>query len=184
MGLVGLLRRKRTVVAAFGLLWMGSIADVFLAVESQALHNVFRFGLMFTAGMILYMFRDRIIVSWAWIAIAALIVGTSSLLPEYRLIAAIPLAYLCIALGVMVKGPQLRLKNDLSYGFYIYAFPMQQLLATVGLTSAGLGVFMLSSILATFPLAAASWFLIERPTLRLKTASAHLTVSPASSSVK
>ncbi len=64
-----------------------------------------------------------------------------------------------IALG-RLPGP--RLAADLSYGLYIYAFPVQQLLAAHGLLS------FPAALLATLPLAIASWLLIEKPALRLK----------------
>jgi peptidoglycan/LPS O-acetylase OafA/YrhL len=60
--------------------------------------------------------------------------------------------------------PLIRLPADLSYGLYIYAFPVQQLLASHGLLSCW------TSLAATLPFAAASWFLVEAPALRLKPA--------------
>ena len=60
-------------------------------------------------------------------------------------------------------------KNDLSYGIYIYAFPVQQLVCgyTVSRNIGWLVTLVVSSVL-TFMLAALSWFLIERPALRLR----------------
>jgi peptidoglycan/LPS O-acetylase OafA/YrhL len=55
-----------------------------------------------------------------------------------------------------------KLPADLSYGLYIYAFPLQQVLAAHGMLS------LWASMAATLPFAAASWFLIEKPALRLK----------------
>ena len=56
----------------------------------------------------------------------------------------------------------------MSYGMYIYAYPTQQLLAVLGLLSMNPIVFCLSVALATLPLAAASWFLVEKPARSLK----------------
>jgi peptidoglycan/LPS O-acetylase OafA/YrhL len=58
--------------------------------------------------------------------------------------------------------PSIRLPADLSYGLYIYAFPVEQLLASHGLLS------FWTALAATLPFAAASWFLVEAPALRLK----------------
>lgn len=55
-----------------------------------------------------------------------------------------------------------KLPADLSYGLYIYAFPLQQILAANGALS------LWTSLAATLPFAAASWFLIEKPALRFK----------------
>lgn len=70
-----------------------------------------------------------------------------------------PLALPTAVLGLARPG---KLPADLSYGVYIYAFPLQQWLAIQG----HLGVF--TSILAVTPFALASWFLVEKPALRLK----------------
>ncbi|BCZ20782.1 hypothetical protein MYSE111917_15905 [Mycobacterium senriense] len=58
--------------------------------------------------------------------------------------------------------------TGLSYGVYIYAFPAQQLLAVGGLAHLQPIVLFLAAAIAALPLAAASWFLIERPSLSLK----------------
>jgi peptidoglycan/LPS O-acetylase OafA/YrhL len=58
--------------------------------------------------------------------------------------------------------------HDLSYGTYLWAVPVQQTLAFVGLNAFGLLPFTLLSILCTLPFAAASWFLVERRFLNTK----------------
>lgn len=57
---------------------------------------------------------------------------------------------------------------DFSYGIYIYAFVVQQVI--VARYGAGMHPVTLSalSVAATTPIAAASWFLVERPALALK----------------
>ena len=57
-----------------------------------------------------------------------------------------------------------KLKADLSYGIYIYAFPIQQTLAGYGQLN------LLTAVLTVLPFAAFSWFLVERPAMRLKPA--------------
>ncbi len=60
-------------------------------------------------------------------------------------------------------------KADFSYGMYIYAFPVGQMLVhffAPHLTTTTLATI---TIIATLPLAAASWYCIERPALRFKT---------------
>lgn len=55
-----------------------------------------------------------------------------------------------------------RLPADLSYGLYIYSFPLQQILAEHGRLS------LATSLAFALPCAALSWFLVEKPALRLK----------------
>jgi peptidoglycan/LPS O-acetylase OafA/YrhL len=52
--------------------------------------------------------------------------------------------------------------NDLSYGTFLWGFPVAQVLAFAGLNSLGLAPFALLSVLCTLPFAALSWFLVER----------------------
>lgn len=58
--------------------------------------------------------------------------------------------------------------NDLSYGVYVYAFPVQQLLVLAGVAELGYWATALSCVLCTLPLAWVSWRMIERPALVLK----------------
>ena len=88
--------------------------------------------------------------------------------PNYRVIAAIPLAYAIVVSGVLIHNQRLRLRTDLSYGVYIYAWPMQQLLVICGLGFQAPLPFTIVAALATLPLAALSWFQIEKRALSLK----------------
>jgi peptidoglycan/LPS O-acetylase OafA/YrhL len=77
------------------------------------------------------------------------------------------IAYAVLWLGAVLPCPGTIRKNDISYGVYIYAFPVQQLLAMAGAPRLGLAVFDVVAAIATVPLAMASWLLIERPIMRL-----------------
>ena len=59
------------------------------------------------------------------------------------------------------------MRNDLSYGTYLWAFPVQQTLAFAGLAAIPAAFLGLSAAI-TLALAAASWFLVEQPMLRRK----------------
>lgn len=88
----------------------------------------------------------------AWTAAIGL-----ALLPSPLWFLGLPLAV--VALGRMTAP---RLPADLSYGLYIYSFPLQQGLAEHGRLT------VLSSLALALPFATASWFLVEKPALRLK----------------
>jgi peptidoglycan/LPS O-acetylase OafA/YrhL len=127
-----------------------------------------RFALMFLAGALLHQYRDRIPARWSWVVICLIIVFAACLTPNYRLIAAIPFAYAILASGAMIHNKRLRLETDLSYGVYIYAWPMQQMLVVCGFAGLNPIVFSAFAAIATLPLAALSWFVIEKPALSLK----------------
>ncbi|MFT4647059.1 MAG: peptidoglycan/LPS O-acetylase OafA/YrhL [Glaciecola sp.] len=81
------------------------------------------------------------------------------------------LPYLILYLAYIPGGP-LRLFNklgDYSYGLYIYAFPVQQIVAHL---KPGVGVWEMfcTATAATLILSIASWYLLEKPMLRKKDA--------------
>ena len=81
--------------------------------------------------------------------------------------AASPLiAYALLWLSTVLPSPALVRRHDVSYGVYIYAFPVQQLLAYAGAPRLGIVGYDLLAALATLVLAALSWRLVERPVLR------------------
>jgi len=127
-----------------------------------------RFTIMFSAGAAIYLWRDVIPARWSLVGASVLVVLVSSLLPDYRIIGALPLAYAIIVSGSLLRHQRLRLRTDLSYGTYIYAFPAQQLLVIGGLSGLHPLLFFVVATAATLPLAALSWFLVERPAQSLK----------------
>jgi peptidoglycan/LPS O-acetylase OafA/YrhL len=85
----------------------------------------------------------------------------------------VPVAIPCIAYLTLFAAMRLPLRGfdrrlDLSYGLYIYAFPVQQLLALYGVGALGFAPYFLSALAIAGALAAASWFAIEKPSLSLK----------------
>jgi peptidoglycan/LPS O-acetylase OafA/YrhL len=129
---------------------------------------VARFAMMFAAGALLNQFKDVIPARWSLVGLSLAIVAAASLMPDYRVIGALPLAYAIIVSGSMIHSKYLRLRTDLSYGVYIYAFPMQQFLIVCGVGGLAPLLFFPVATLATLPLAALSWFLVEKPALSLK----------------
>jgi len=168
LGLAGLFRRRLVVPVLFVLTLVGVLATSYGPVGNFWVEHGSHFGVMFLAGTLIYQHADRIPLNRTWIIAALALLAGSAMLPDYRLVAALPIAYLMIALGALGRHPRLQVRNDFSYGTYIFAFPLQQLLATLGVASLGVPLFCLAGIAVTLPVAAASWFWIEKPALRLK----------------
>jgi hypothetical protein len=74
-----------------------------------------------------------------------------------------------LRIAALEAGLKIGATNDVSYCVYIYAFPVGQLLATAGLQKAGYLTFMLATIVCTIPLAAASWWGLEKWALKART---------------
>jgi peptidoglycan/LPS O-acetylase OafA/YrhL len=78
------------------------------------------------------------------------------------------LPYFLLWLAAVIPWKSFDRKVDLSYGMYIYGFPVQQTLLWAGV--ARMSVMLHIGLAITIPmlLALASWTLIERPCLKLK----------------
>ena len=123
----------------------------------------------FLSGACLYVYGDTIPCNIRWAAAALALFVLAAVTGTGRSLAALPLSYLFMWFGVAIPRAVGRLaqKNDFSYGAYLYAFPVQQLLAMIGVQALGTVPFILFSIVMTVPLAVLSWFLVEKPAIRL-----------------
>jgi peptidoglycan/LPS O-acetylase OafA/YrhL len=199
LGVVGLLRRRWLIPALFALVlyWSAKLPPYNAFIEAApgarghidaatiqlvAEGNAARFALMFLAGALLCRFRNVIPARWSLVVVSLVIVLAASLLPNYRVVGAIPLAYAIIVSGALIHNKRLALRTDLSYGVYIYAFPMQQLLVICGLALLNPIAFAVIAAVATLPLAALSWFLVEKPAISLKARLKRRSIPPASRS--
>ena len=132
----------------------------------QALHLLTMLAPFFFAGCLLFLFRDRIPRSVPVALLCCTACVGIALTGVNGVLAALPLGYLCVWFGMCLPLQPVGARNDLSYGVYIYAFPVQQMLALLGVHRAGVAVFALAAVVATFPFAAVSWFAVERPVRR------------------
>lgn len=129
----------------------------------EAVHLLTMLAPFFFAGCLLFLVRARIPLSVPVALFCSTACVGIALTGVNGVLAALPLAYLCLWLGMCLPLQQVGARNDISYGVYIYAFPVQQMLALLGVHNAGTAVFALAGVVATIPLAAASWFAVERP---------------------
>lgn len=183
LGVFGFWHRRLLLPIGFVVCVLVSGAVTAVGIDSESVQSAARFATMFSAGALIWAFRELVPVRADLIWLAVGLTCASALLPNYRVLAALPLAYVLIVTGAMAKSPIWRLPNDISYGLYIYAFPVQQVLAGSGAVFLGVGWFALLSLTATVPLAVASWLLVEKPVLRLKPALSAAVVPSAEASV-
>ena len=121
----------------------------------------------FITGTALWLVRDRVRLSWvgvvALLALAAATRGTPWFAAAYFAL----VCYGTLWLAFVRRGPPAT-HHDLSYGLYLYGWPAAQL---VQLYSPGAPLHNLAwASVCALALAALSWFLVERPALRLKRA--------------
>jgi len=126
----------------------------------------------FLAGMLAYLYRDLLPRS-GWLALgllAALVISAHAWRPATDAVFPFAMAYLTFYAGFHpIRLPDAARYGDFSYGTYLYAFPIQQMLVTAGLPFIFyVPLAMILSVLA----GVASWFLVEKhflPRKRVKT---------------
>lgn len=91
-------------------------------------------------------------------------------------VAGFTLSYVVIflALSPAIRLPQLAARGDISYGLYIWAFFIQQLVATTLMPNGRWWINLLISAPITIAVAYMSWLAIEKPSLSLKVRLRHL----------
>jgi peptidoglycan/LPS O-acetylase OafA/YrhL len=120
----------------------------------------------FVAGLVLYRFREQI----AWSRLLCLMMAGFSLLlfniPHGLRFAAFPSAYVTVYLGLL-NPPRSRiiLSGDYSYGLYLYGFPIQQAIVSIGPNLRDWYLNFLLSVPCAALVAFGSWWLVEKPVL-------------------
>jgi peptidoglycan/LPS O-acetylase OafA/YrhL len=179
LGVIGLLGRRWLFPVALALTLTWTVLTPCPFDGGTVAERLARLAAMFAAGALIHRFRDVIPARWSLVVASAAVVLLANLLPDYRSIGAIPLAYAVIVSGALIHNKRMNLRTDLSYGTYVYACPIQQVLVMAGLGILNPLVFAIISTLATLPFAAMSWFLVERPAMKLKSRITKRGVRPA-----
>jgi|APCry1669189034_1035192.scaffolds.fasta_scaffold00307_6 peptidoglycan/LPS O-acetylase OafA/YrhL len=180
LALTTLLRRRWPVLLITALTWL---ALVFIT-STPALNNnfsMFEFPMMnpitvllpvFLTGSCLWMYR-ALIPDSGWIALSstALLLGAfwlpfgSDFPPWYHSsVAALSplLVYPLLWLGCHLRLHHIGRPNDYSYGIYLYAFPVQQLLFAAGIQDFGFFIFLALTFSVSVLLAFGSWHMLEK----------------------
>lgn len=148
----------------------GSVLGISFTVVPLELHPLMYLSYTFLLGALCYLYRDRIPLHTGLAALACVIVIGTLQFGAFAVLGYPAFAYLVIWLAIRLPR-RLRgvgRERDYSYGFYIYAFPVQQILALAGIPRLGMVAYLWIATVITATLAAASWHLIERPAMSLK----------------
>lgn len=125
-----------------------------------------RLALAFLCGSAAYLFREHIVLSWRLIAAIGAAYLAIEAVSDAWLLKPVLVTFGVLGLGMLTARNRAVFANipDYSYGMYIYAFPVQQLLV-LGLGPINPYLHMALSVMMTLPLAALSWHCVEAPVL-------------------
>ncbi len=178
LGLMSLLRYRIFMVAFALALFVGyimlremDVSDISFIAHPQAYQHYLKNGYYFMTGAIYYLWRNKIPNDYRIFLVCILALLIVAKTPYAKYVFNIVLPYMVLYVGLLKTK---HIKNfgkygDFSYGFYLYAYPMQQLyIYFVGVEDITILTFFIAASLMTMPCAIASWHLIEKPALNLK----------------
>ncbi|MBY0572651.1 MAG: acyltransferase [Undibacterium sp.] len=146
-------------------------ATTLLVFQNQTVQLKWHFSVFFFAGVCLDLFQPQ----WRKFAYRYLLGLTClSLLlfvmhfPEAGLFAILPYAVIFFGSSATPLLRKTGKYGDLSYGLYLYAFPIQQLFFSLNGKALSFYLGLVITLCFTFICAYASWHLIEKPALSLK----------------
>jgi len=120
----------------------------------------------FLAGVAIHIYRDWIPYS-SFIGVGAAVASAVLLqIPDTAYLAALPVAYLTVWIGLM-RPPKIPF-GDLSYGVYLFHFPVEQTIAHLFPGGACWWQMTLMALPASLLCAWLSWNLVEQPFLSRK----------------
>lgn len=141
------------------------------------LFHLIDFGIYFVLGMLFYVYRHLIVLNSRW-ALAAFgawmliyLIADAGYLPLAAImwVRYFSLSYIVMYLA-FIKGPLNYFgdRGDYSYGIYIYAYPIQQMIISFWGNEMSPFQQILLAFTLVLPLAWFSWHIIEKPALKFK----------------
>jgi peptidoglycan/LPS O-acetylase OafA/YrhL len=166
LALAGAARWRRAVATLF----VGAYV-VWLLIEGPGKFPLVpRLVAFFAAGMFCYTFRDLIPYRKTLALAAAVLLVATFFTRGFRFALPIAGTYLLffLAFSRRIRLQRFGKHGDLSYGLYVYAYPIQQTLMYMLGPEVPFVVFFGAAFGATSGVAYCSWHVIEKPALELK----------------
>jgi peptidoglycan/LPS O-acetylase OafA/YrhL len=145
--------------------------------ESLRSSDFVHFALIFLSGSVLSFYMSRINIGWGLAPITSFDFILSKYSPGYyKMIGAIGFSFIAFHLvlilnnfgGKTVRSIAVRPIPDLSYGLYLWSFPMQQYCAQLLLPTHGFVPTFFASLALSIAASIVSWYLIEKPSFRIR----------------
>ena len=129
-----------------------------------------RLSFIFSLGSLFSIAKSRLIISWPIFLLTITLSSTITLttgLDKMAWLVTLPYLVLFVAYDKSLIFSSYNKIGDYSYGLYIYAFPVQQFIASK-VTNITPGNMIIASSIITLILSALSWHMIEQHALKLK----------------
>jgi len=173
VGLLGALLRPRLFAIAAALLFVVGTAGILLASRTEETSYWVSNGPIapltaFFAGSVIYLQEKRVHFSvksvLGWLSLTGIVAATG--LGNYLIF--LPFIVCTLLFSLLVPLAHVGQRHDISYGVYIYGWPVQQCLAMAGIQKLfPPTIFAAVSLLAVLPFAWFSCVVVERPAQKL-----------------
>lgn len=168
-GAAGLFRREVGFWCAYTALvavYAASLIFPDLTLGIVAVGHMMHFAVLFGLGVAAYRLREVVPLSWFWLAVCATIYAAAFSGPLRPLATVLLTGYATLMLAALPLGPVANpfRHTDLSYGIYIYGWPIQQLVIDK-LPGSDVTTVAVVALAAAGCLAFLSWTFVEKPML-------------------
>ena len=132
--------------------------------------NFYPLFLYFLSGGVYYHFIKSIHFNLYGLLVCGIVISLIKMnyLPELFLAFTLPYLIFSFVFSKKINMHRFGQYGDFSYGLYLYAFPIQQLIVYLLPIKIGVVTMIILSIGFTFPIAILSWKFIEKPSLDLR----------------
>jgi peptidoglycan/LPS O-acetylase OafA/YrhL len=184
--LLGILRKKWIILSIFLIIWISMPFWINIIYTTNYIIPFLRlnfndfivFGLYFYVGTIFCLFKDNIPLRWYWAVLAIIIWFMYAILPFSKdfivantlfwlRIVCLPYLFFYLAFSKSLLN-QFGKIGDLSYGIYIFGYPIQQSIIYLTKSTISESQLNLFTFLIVLPMAWLSWHYIEKPALKYK----------------
>ena len=181
-GLAGNRKLVLGLLALTGLVFAASLQGIAHGLLSGSVGDLLRFTFCYLLGANLYLWRDvftpKPIMALAGLALGSVLLLFGIAAGELIFDTSLAMGVLALALAPLSIPQTIRKAPDISYGLYIWHWPIYMLLINTFPDAPRWQMLAMVGLPLAICAAMASWYLIEKPTLALKTSKISLRRKP------
>ncbi len=174
LGGFGFFKQKKTLIALFLIIFcvMSYLPESILITTKNGItiRYLLELSCYFLVGAIFYFYHNKIKYNYLYLALSLVVLIYCSYQNEFKNAFMLAGAYVVFhfAFDTNIKLSNFSKYGDFSYGLYIYAFPVQQLVQHLTINSVGFKGNFLISFVITLILAFLSWHIVEKNFIKKK----------------